>query len=188
MGNPAEHMDELAANTGTGMVVFSLMTLVSNGLLLYVYKTWGLSFTDTTGSSESAPILDDEHGHGCCSHDHGKNEAAKSAEWGAAEWIHGLLHPGCQTSSCSSVAHAQAKDTLFMNLNLGAAMLHLVSDFLRTVTVLVSGVLINVHVGIAWQIDTYGALLIAIFNILGAGTLAMKAWKSYSMQGEPASA
>jgi len=176
MSDPVEraNLDIRAQNgdMGAAMMLFSLMTLLSNGAMLWLYKSWNLDFT---ASNDSAAEQDDLLGGSPIN-----REEAKVAEWAAVDWIHGLLHPGCNGKICGDLEKLSARDEALVNLNMGAAMLHLVTDVLRTITVLVSGIFLNIHVGAAWAIDGYGSLFIAFLNILGAGTLGIKAIKAFT--------
>merc|ERR1719428_929150 len=88
--DPETHTQNIINDTrGPAMGCFSLFTLVSNGLMLYLYKTWGLNFTDTSADGESTGLVctvcdDDEI-----------DESTKEKESRTVRWIHSLLHPGC---------------------------------------------------------------------------------------------
>merc|ERR1719389_1565690 len=87
---------------GAAMIWFSLVTLAANGFMLYLFKVWGLSFTDA--SEEEAPFAHEE-GQGHAHDDQAcyACEGAKEAELTTRQWIHAILHPGCNGRLCADV-------------------------------------------------------------------------------------
>jgi len=100
---------------------------------------------------------------------------ASSSSWGS--WVHMLVHPGCASQTdhkgdCRATSGEQASSGLNrtnMNLNVHAAMLHLVADVLRGITIL--GVAIAIETGLvsdSGKADAVCALLVAAFVALGS--------------------
>mmetsp|Transcript_94049 Transcript_94049/g.146994 ORF Transcript_94049/g.146994 Transcript_94049/m.146994 type:complete len:438 (-) Transcript_94049:5-1318(-) len=84
--------------------------------------------------------------------------------------LHMLVHPGCNSpahnsaESCCGGAHAKQE-----NLNMSAAMLHLIADVVRGITILISAILIQTGVvKNAGQADAWCALLVAAFILFGS--------------------
>jgi len=105
-----------------------------------------------------------------CGHSPGQSES------GRMSLLHNLVHPGCQ--SCgnhadTSSATAGAHDS--NNLNVTSAILHLVSDIFRGITIFVVAILIELHVvKSSVKADGVCALLVSGFIIVGALALFQK--------------
>jgi len=98
-----------------------------------------------------------------------------NGEAGAKRWssvLHMLVHPGCSDAahtgadlngSCADASSAE------VNFNVTSAMLHLVADVLRGLTILVVAVIIQMgYVRDPGKADAVCALLVAVFVLLGA--------------------
>merc|ERR1719330_673449 len=88
-------------------------------------------------------------------------------------WLHMLVHPGCTghhgSPSVPGSSPSVPQKSLQANLNVTSAMLHLLADVLRSITILVAGVLIQANVvGNPGRADAVCALLVAAFVALGS--------------------
>lgn len=106
----------------------------------------------------------------CASASCGKNcEASSSPALSLPAVIHQLFHPGCTSTHSHDDSHSAGADTLDSNLNVSSALLHLVADVLRGITMLVVAILIQANVivkpGVA---DAVCALFVAAFVALGS--------------------
>eukprot|EP00929_Paragymnodinium_shiwhaense_P100647 TRINITY_DN6314_c0_g1_i1.p1 TRINITY_DN6314_c0_g1~~TRINITY_DN6314_c0_g1_i1.p1 ORF type:complete len:523 (-),score=107.07 TRINITY_DN6314_c0_g1_i1:382-1950(-) len=85
--------------------------------------------------------------------------------------LHMFVHPGCSTTGCACEEDKQ-RESKAMSLNVAAAMIHLFADVLRSVTILVVGLLIEAGVIVdAGRADAYCALAVAAFIFLGSVAL-----------------
>mmetsp|Transcript_25431 Transcript_25431/g.46169 ORF Transcript_25431/g.46169 Transcript_25431/m.46169 type:complete len:357 (-) Transcript_25431:100-1170(-) len=99
--------------------------------------------------------------------------------------VHKLVHPGCVGHSHTSKSDLDIQ-TASVNLNVKSAVLHLVTDILRGITILVVAVLIQTKaVADPGKADAVCALLVSILVGLGsielfrrAGTLLLEGWQS----------
>lgn len=112
----------------------------------------------------------------CCSGSH-QCEGARAASWSAA--LHMLVHPGCSEGhACSSPGSAEdADEGPAKNLNVTAALLHLLADAFRGMTILVVAVLIEAELVVdAEKADAVCALIVAAFVALGSVALIQRAF------------
>jgi Co/Zn/Cd efflux system component len=96
--------------------------------------------------------------------------------------LHTLIHPGCQSCDACSQAdsgvksqHSVESRTAANNLNVASAMLHLMSDIFRGITIFVVAILIKLGVvRNSIRADGVCALMVAGFIFLGAFALFHK--------------
>lgn len=82
-----------------------------------------------------------------------------------------LVHPGCTDSSHALPGSSKQVESSGGNgnLNLSAAMLHLVADVFRGITILITAIIIEAGiVSDAGKVDAICALLVAAFILIGA--------------------
>jgi Co/Zn/Cd efflux system component len=83
--------------------------------------------------------------------------------------LHMLVHPGCTDSSHALPGKQVESSGGNGNLNLSAAMLHLVADVFRGITILITAIIIEAGiVSDAGKVDAICALLVAAFILIGA--------------------
>eukprot|EP00929_Paragymnodinium_shiwhaense_P067285 TRINITY_DN33881_c0_g1_i1.p1 TRINITY_DN33881_c0_g1~~TRINITY_DN33881_c0_g1_i1.p1 ORF type:complete len:516 (-),score=84.22 TRINITY_DN33881_c0_g1_i1:499-2046(-) len=112
-----------------------------------------------------------------CSQMHSGKPDKDVSGWSTwASTLHMVLHPGCGSGSvggcgCSHEG-GEAHQAAAISLNMAAAMLHLLADVLRSITILAVGMLIEVGVlRDAGKADAACALAVAAFIILGSVAL-----------------
>lgn len=92
----------------------------------------------------------------------GGSGSVQPQEYGMAGLFHRLVHPGC-------TGHHAAEERGELSLNVSSAMLHLVSDVMRGIIILVVAVLIEANVITeVGKADAICALLVALFVGLGS--------------------
>lgn len=121
---------------------------------------------------------------GCCDPGCNTGSGGNASTW--ASMLHMLVHPGCQGHGEEESNAAQRGAG--MSLNVGAAMLHLVADVLRGITMLVAALIIQLGVSKdPGKVDAVCALLVAAFIFMGAGTILQKlcrtAWRDCFVRG-----
>jgi hypothetical protein len=124
-----------------------------------------------------------------CNHTKGEGEGDgighpdENEEETWASLIHSLVHPGCEghRGSCSKLGdrggtgiETTAKSSSDHNFNVDAAMLHIVSDVVRGILMLVLAILIRAGVVNAKRADIISALLVAGLVLIGALSIFQK--------------
>jgi len=101
--------------------------------------------------------------------------------WNWSSTLHMIVHPGCDGSHASCEGQCDARSDA--NLNVTSAMLHLVADVLRGVTILGAALVIELRlVSDARKVDAICALLVAIFVTLGSAALLQRVWTALSAE------
>lgn len=116
----------------------------------------------------------------CC----GTGSADDQRSW--YSMLHMLVHPGCTDSAHASEGGDPNLDGQGTqsggNLNLSAAMLHLVADVVRGITILISAIIIQAGVASdAGKVDAVCALLVAVFIFIGAIAIFQRLANSVSL-------
>jgi len=118
-------------------------------------------------------------GSACCA----GGDGASTGTWSA--FLHALVHPGCtgdhgpgsSEKSPSIPGERAAPDS---NLNLSAAMLHLIADCMRGVTILITAIVIQAGVvSDTKRADAVCALLVAAFVALGSVALVHRMFTAF---------
>mmetsp|Transcript_130580 Transcript_130580/g.418675 ORF Transcript_130580/g.418675 Transcript_130580/m.418675 type:complete len:509 (-) Transcript_130580:106-1632(-) len=113
---------------------------------------------------------------GCCS---SSVDGSAFSSWKGV--LHMLVHPGCDGSHHGSsgaadpAAPQDSGSSSSINLNVSAAVLHLVADVFRGITILVTAILIEARaVEDAGKADAVCALVVALFVALGSVALVQR--------------
>lgn len=147
-------------------------------------KTGDMSFEISVGGAEheisQVPLKRPRQGSHACTSCCDSGAAGKQNKLKSA--LHMLVHPGCTDSSHGFEGDdltCDSQDTTGTNLNLSAAMLHLITDIVRGIIILVSAVVIQAGVAYdADKVDAVCAILVAIFIFVGAIAIFQRLAKS----------
>jgi len=112
--------------------------------------------------------LSDDCQASCCS-----DPAVPGKAQSAWPTLHELLHPGCaHKGECGSKQGKNGSSSHAHSLNTSSAMLHLVSDVLRGITIFAVAVLMKLHaVTNTARADAACALFVAALVVLGSGAM-----------------
>lgn len=133
---------------------------------------------EVTCASSTSPRGGGGGGGGC---DGSQNGGPRTMTW--LPHLHNLVHPSCAAShgdcacdlSSAGEASSAASDN---NLNLFAALLHLVADVLRSITILVAGLLVETGtLKDAGKVDAGCAIAVAAFIVAGSMALFHRMWR-----------
>merc|ERR1712172_233056 len=106
----------------------------------------------------------------------------------ARQLLHAIVHPRCTVAGCrhdnvgsdvGTVAPSTELPASRLSLNMSAALLHLVADVLRVVTILIVAIAIEVgSVSDPGKADAACAILVAVFVAVGSAEIFRRAWRS----------
>jgi len=174
---------------GLALLAFAIVSATSNVALLVMFYRLRMS-EDWTPTPVSAPPYVESDALVCspCSEDATGfattivprctcpvGSSSHSSSCNRPSWsslIHMALHPGCtgehgQDTEVPAVASA--------DLNISAAILHLVADILRGVTMFVAAIIIEAGLADPLEADAVCAILVAAFTVVGAAALLRRA-------------
>lgn len=111
-----------------------------------------------------------------CDDDETPSQPNSQLESGNMSLLHTLVHPGCQAGCDHHIDERSGRgEQCSNNLNVTSAMLHLISDILRGITIFIVAILIEMRVvQNSIKADTVCALLVAGFILIGALALFQK--------------
>jgi len=176
---------------GLALHAFAIVSAIANVALLVVFYRQRMS-DDWTPTPMSLPPYvaraptqkrDKRKGARFCS----QYSSSRSSSCNRPSWsllIHMALHPGCtgehgQDTEVPMFGRGDSANNppavASADLNISAAILHLVADILRGVTMFVAAIIIEAGLADPLEADAVCAILVAAFTVVGAAALLRRA-------------